>query len=440
MSGSPSEAEIQAQWRNSVALLEGIRNHADGTVAGAAGQLDVLQQSLEGEYTPSGLAGASSRLRAGLSALVAPGTAQDFLLPCLYEYARFMGAPYSNAADIMITLRERFDTNSLSVESRAITYDTSATAGAGNVGNGVCSRLTVDEFGHKLEACTVEKKTLRCRADQNSGAKEFAEEFEVSGAAASFDSLLRAASGSATVARLFASHAGTSNGGSLLQNSSFSSYNASATPKFVGWTETAGGASLTQDTGNIYRSHPGATTDASLKITGGAGTVTVTQTLDNMRQKKLATNVPYLVRIMVNKTIGTAVGGSVTVRMGSQSVTSTIAALGSGWVEMVLGTGIDGWFREFNEADFSIEIEWSSSTSGYILVDDVIFVPWTLIDGTYWNVRHNVASPVSWLVDDTLEFTDTGGAPATAKIQYWLWVAGLGCLPSTTGTPTFTEP
>jgi hypothetical protein len=89
-----------------------------------------------------------------------------------------MGAPYSNAADIMITLRERFDANTLSVESRAITYDTSATAGAGNVGNGVCSRLTVDEFGYNLEACTVEKKTLRCRADQNSGAKEFAEEFE----------------------------------------------------------------------------------------------------------------------------------------------------------------------------------------------------------------------------------------------------------------------
>ena len=177
-----------------------------------------------------------------------------------------------------------------------------------------------------------------------------------------------------------------------------------------------------------------------IAFTGGSGTVTVSQSLEDMRQKNLSTAVPYFVRIMVNKTVGTASGGSVTLRMGSQSVTTAIASLGSGWVEMVVGTGIDAWFREFNEADFAIDIEWSSSTSGYLLVDDVIFTPWTLIDGTYWMVRHNVASPVSWLVNDTLEFTDTGGAPATGKIQYWLWVAGLGCRPSTTGTPTFTEP
>lgn len=442
MSGTPSEAEIQAQWRNSVALLEGVRSHADGTVAGAGGQLDTLGQSLEGEYTPTGLAGASSRFRAGLSALIQPSMAQEFLLPCLYEYARLMGVPYSNAQDIMQALREKFDTDGSSVESRAITYDTSATAGSGNVGNGVVSRLTVDEFGYNLEACTVEKKTFRCRSDMNSGAKEFAEEFEVSGAAASFDSVLRYASGSGATKRIFASHAGASNGGSLLNNSSFSSYNATASPKFVGWEEDAGGASVSQDVtaGHFYRSHPGATVNGSLKITGGSGTVTLSQSLADMRQKNLSTSVPYFVRIMVNKTIGTASGGSVTLRMGSQSVTTAISSLGSGWVEMVVGTGIDAWFREFNEADFAIEIEWSSSTSGYLLVDDVIFTPWNLIDGTYWIVRHNVASPVSWLVNDTLEFTDTGGAPATGKIQYWLWVAGLGCLPSTTGTPTFTEP
>ena len=48
-------------------------------------------------------------------------------------------------------------------------------------------------------------------------------------------------------------------------------------------------------------------------------------------------------------------------------------------------------------------------------------------------------TPVAWALDDTLEFTDTGGAAATAKIQYWLWVAGLGYLP-TDASPTFTDP
>ena len=63
-----------------------------------------------------------------------------------------------------------------------------------------------------------------------------------------------------------------------------------------------------------------------------------------------------------------------------------------------------------------------------------------LVDGTYWAIRGNAATHTPWLVDDQLAITDTGGAPATAKIQYWLWRTGLGYLPSTTGTPTFSDP
>jgi hypothetical protein len=159
-----------------------------------------------------------------------------------------------------------------------------------------------------------------------------------------------------------------------------------------------------------------------------------------MRIQALDPTKPYFLRVMVNKTIGTAAGGSVTLRMGSQSVTTTIAALASGWTEVRIPLTAACWFRTFNQNPFTIQVEWSGSTSGYLLVDDALFGEWTRLDGTYWVVRQAAASPVAWLVDDVVDFTDTGGLPTTGKLQWWFWVAGFGYLPSTAGTPTFTDP
>ena len=55
MSGSPTEAEVQTQWRAAVNMLESLRNYADGTVAGGGNLIQTLYDSLEGEYTPPGL-------------------------------------------------------------------------------------------------------------------------------------------------------------------------------------------------------------------------------------------------------------------------------------------------------------------------------------------------------------------------------------------------
>lgn len=442
MSGSPTEGEIQTQWRNAVAILEATRNYADSTLAGPGGLLDVFLQSLEGEFLPVGGAGAAQRMRNGMSSLVEPSRALQFLDPVLREYGNLItsGGGYTSLPELSRALYEHFHTNGLTVKGRGITFDTTATAGGSNVGNGTVSRLTIDERGYPLESCHVETKRLRCRGDRNSGQPEHAELFEVIGEAASQDALLRASYGSGDRrATLTAKHAGSVNGGSLLRNSSWSTYNAAATPKFADWTEVAGGAQIEQSA-TFYRSHPNSTGDFSLRINGGGGTVTLRQSLESMRVQRLDPETPYFLRIMVNKTVGTAVGGSVTIRMGSRSVTTTIAALGSGWQEITFTPGSLCWFRSFNQNPFRIEVEWSGSTSGYLLVDDAIFVPWDRADGTYWVIRQNAASPVSWLLDDTLDFTDTGGAPATAKIQWWYWVAGLGYLPSTTGTPTLLDP
>ena len=471
MSGTPTEAEIQTQWRNAVDILEETRGFIDLTLAGTTGKFDVLLQSLEGEHTPMDLPDATIRLRSLASAMIDQSVVLSFIAPCIREYAQLMtahassgyGASYSSLDELFSALYEWFVKNSLSVKSRDITFDVSATLDAivSNRGTGTMGRLTVDAEGFPMEACHTERKIWRCRGDVNTGVRQGAEIFELSGERASFDSVLSKVSGWETAGGgsgeessvlIRSRHAGTGEGGSLLNNGSFSTYSATASPQFAGWTEAALPATenITQDTTNYYRSHPGASTDGSLRMWGGSGTITLKQTIENMRVSRLDPNTPYFLRVMLNKTTHSAVGGTVTLRCGSVSAATTISALGPNWAELRIGDESlagsevekEQWFRNFNEGSLDVEIEWSSPTSGSLLVDDMIFCPYDLVDGTYWVLRPTATTYAAWLVDDTLVFTDTELTASTrspGKIQYWLFRSGLGYLP-TSGSPTFTDP
>ena len=453
MSGTPTEAEIQTQWSHAINILETMRNHIDATHAGGAGLWDTLEQTLEGEYLPAELSRFVNDFRAGCSDLISPSRAAAVLTPILFEYMKRIdldatttdgfGSGKRSVPEMFRALYDWFNDNTLTVESRAISYDTTATTSG--TGNGAIERLTVDENGYNLEACHVETKRFKCVADRNSGVNEHAEIFEVIGEASSFDSVLRASFGSGTQANttIVSKNAGNSQGGSLLSNSSFTTYDAAATPKFSGWTEDSGSANISQDAAVYYRSHPGATagTDASLDFTGNAK---ISQPLSAMRTRRLDPDLPYQVRLMWRRE--NTADGTLTLRMGTSNVSVDVTTgTNDQWNELIIGAGsptTSQWFRQFNEADLDIEIELASNTTGNVLVDDVIFAPYDLIDGTYWWMRQNAGggtAPVSWLLDDKLVFTDTGGAPSTGKIQWWLWVAGLGYLPSS-GTPTFADP
>lgn len=469
MAGTPTEAEIQAIITNSVDILEKHRVYSDAT-ATASGELDVLEQSLEGEYAP-GLANVAADFRAGLSNLVTQGQALAFFEPLLFEYAKFIsdnpgsgtgaGSGSTDVISIMRALYEHMINNTLTVESRAITYDTSATTsdgfGGSIIGTGAIQRLTVDSHAHNLEACAVEKKIFRCVSDQNTGTKEDAELFSIMGEAPSQDALGKNAAdvlgqlgNGAFSGGISSLNAGTGPSGSKLNNSSFSTFDSGATPRFSQWAQTIAGSTaaagdITQSTGtavtNYYRSHPNASLNAALKITGGGSgddSYTFTQTLSAMRLSSVDSDTPYFLRIMY-KSDGTAVG-TLKLRLGSTEDTVTVS--GTTWKELLITADKDTWTRNFNQDGFGIDIEWESTAAGgVLLIDDAIFAPYTEIDGTFWAFRQTHATaPLPWLLDDTLELTDTGGAPGTAEIQYWLYRAGLGYLPHTTGTPTWTEP
>ena len=455
---APSEAEIQTQWKNTVNILEKTRAYADNDLADPGGYLDVLVQSFEGDYIPVDGAAFVSRIRSLLSSAVGRTQAVSAIEPVLYEYASILaasstlgyGSGYQSSADLFAALYQWFVDGSYTVVTRAITY-TAVSAVAGGTGNAGISRLTVDRYGFNLEACHVEKKMFKCISDQNSGSQKWAERFQAVGSAASFDGLRIGATGSGEASRttITAKHAGSGNGGSLLNNSSFSDFTASATSgaQFTNWDETRVGAAttaITQDTTNYYRSHPNANTNASMKLAlANAGhSITVKQTLTNMRASRLDPNTPYFLRVMVNKTVGSGVGGNVTIKLGGNATVSTaVSGLGANWQQLVIPFDKTCWLEEFGQEGFDIEIAWAGGTSGYMLFDDVMFCPWDLIDGTYWLVHQAHATPLANLVDDEYKAVDSGGAPGTGIMQYWCWISGFGYLPSTGGgSPTIADP
>lgn len=479
-----TEVEIQTMWTNVVDILEKHRAYADAT-ATSEGELETLVQSLRGEYAPS-VAPAADDFRALISAPLTQDQVLSFLEPLVFEYGKFIsenalggqsgtgqgaGADFVGNAQtdgVMRAIYEHMRDINESVETRDLSYDltadTSNNAGTGLtggpiVGNGSIQRLTVDAEAEPLEACAVERKTFRCTADQNTGTKQEGEIFAAEGEKPPLDTLGKNTAdvlgqlGSGSLLSLRALHAGSSDGGSKLTNSSFSTYDANATPKFDRWDLTSGtAADVTQDLTNTYRQYPNSTISASLKIASSVSdTKTLKQTLSNMRIARLDPNVPYFCRMMVNvDDFGSlAVGGDVVLRVGSKSVTESIVTLDTtgGWVEMRIGDSVmggaerDQWPINFNEDGFDIEIEWTQSTStGDLNIDDVIFAPYTLIDGTWWAIRQDNAAPASWKMGDTLEFTDTYAVASTdGLVQYWNYRAGLGSLPSS-GTPTWSEP
>jgi len=456
MARTASEAEVRLLLQGAVDILETFRIHADDTHAATDGKLQVLEERVTGEFPPAPIAAAVANFRAGLSALISPAQAREFLDPIVFEYGRIIsedstdsfGGGYASTDAILEALYEFFVAQSpdTTLTTRGINFDSSITAGGSNVGNGTMARLTVDENAFEIEACTVEKKHFRCRQDANNGTDEEAEVFEHLGQQASGDNLLLGTTGSglASNVSITASHAGGGDGGSLLSNGSFGDHDGT---DFTSWDKTVGAAStLAQETTIVYRSHPGESTSASAKLTvASSQTITLKQTLSNMATNQLRRDRPYFLRVMVYVEVAAA-GGTVTLTLGKLTPAGTATKAISAftdvtWTEMFVPLDKDVWFKNFNEDTFDIELEWTGGTAGSIYLDDVIFKEMDLIDGTYYTIRAANATPVRWLVDDTLEFTDTyDGSFGVGTIQYWIYYAYGRYLPHTTGTPTIADP
>lgn len=425
---APSRAEIEAMIRNAIDCLEEAREHYDTVHAVATtGTIDVLEQSLEGDFAPSGYQGFSAAFRSALSSSISVELARAAWSPGLYEYAKFIGAPESSDIhDIIDRVFQYMIDNSLALPTRAITHN-SPVAGGGNVGNGTINRLYVDENNLELEAMHVELKTAKCVIDQNTtGGQRHAEVFEGYGEESSKDSLLVAGSGERFKVLMYARHCGSGPGGSLLQNPSFSTYSSSGTTttKFPSWVIAGAAANVQQDTTNFYRSHPGAAVDGSIQFNANER---IYQRFADIGLK-IKPRTPYYLQLVFNRQVG-ACDGTLTLRLGAVSAAVVLAAQ-TGWNILRIAIGQNNWYRTFSEDNADIEIEWSGRTAGTLLVDDVIFSEYDFFDGTWYCP---VGGTTPWMLDDVFTWTDTGGAAGTGIMQYWLWRAYGRYLPQASG-------
>ena len=139
-----TDTEIQTQWKNAVDILEKTRAFIDGTLFDEDAEFDVLTQSARGDFLPDMILRFQQTYRSAMSGLISPAMVQEVLSPVLYEYAGIIdaatagatgsgyGSGYSQPRDLMKALYEYFaglgtpDT----IETRAITFDTSATTAA----------------------------------------------------------------------------------------------------------------------------------------------------------------------------------------------------------------------------------------------------------------------------------------------------------------------
>lgn len=337
----------------------------------------------------------------GLGGTGTPPTSPTAILPLL----NFFMAYNQNTAVFQTAPR---------VYSRGLTRGT-ATYGASNVGTGILYRLNTDAAGFPLEGGTAQTLNGQCTKDAQSGTLPGQEQFSIYGQP--FRDALTwysAGYGSGLVQLgangLVGVTADTT--ASLITNSSFSQSSGTggaASFALTGWTLSSGSASsMSLDTTNYYRaSQQEGAAPASLKATG---TVVITQLISsNSGALAIAA---YLNQLAWNGSIGTWVG-TLTVQIGSKSWSVSNGA--AGWQTLRPTLNANLWFQNFNVANLAVTIT-LTITSGYLLIDDFCWAPFTVLDGSlYWLV----GGQTGFLVNDTLTVVDSEPNPPK-KVQNWL--------------------
>lgn len=431
---SPTEAQVQAEIGNAIKLLEESRKWAQVNATNWVSKEDTFIQSVKGDGPlATALMGAVGEARNRFAGVLSRDMAYSIIAAGVALYVRhIINTPgITTPADGWQRLIERFNENTLRVTSRQFAFGT-PTANGGNTGNGSLLRLTVDQFNQNMEAQHSDSKRAWCSKDGNTGTNRREEEFTFQGSAPG-DPLQ--VSGSGITQKISALSANQS----LLANPSFDLITGTnAAPTAINnWTDnvTVQASNCFFDPVNFYRDYFGVATSRSL---GLLTTQIVSQKL-SVRGTRLDYNTPYLLQVSWNRQVNAATG-TLQISMGSQSA-SVVAAAQTGWQQLRVPVSLGNlnWARSFNQDQCAIQISWTQTGGTGVLVDDVMFVPGVLFDGSwYWLI----GGSTPWLAHghdgDFFTWNDT---EVGAILQNWFYRCGLGYLPSTTGGGvTWAEP
>lgn len=416
-----SYAEVQTQIKNAIAIFDKIynANAVDGT--NVLGLIDAFEQSLEGDRIAQA-ASAVRSLRGMQAGSISRGTVRSILDPLLLELGKAQDFAEGTPQAILAREYRYFIENSKSVNSRAFSFG-SPTADGGNTGTGLMRRISLDQDNQPIEIGNAEAFEAYCDRDQGQ-TNRHEESFIVRGADASIDDLQRLGSGQVAGMKSVSAR------DSLLLNPSFSS-GTSAT-SVTNWTATTGSIATHTEkvTATYYRDSVGDTTPASLKM--HTGNVTLQQKISTTG-RKLSENVPYYLQIAWNRQTGSG-AGTLAIALGAAN-TSVVAAAQTGWQVLFLPlTAANCWWKGFKENDLDITVGWTH-TSGYILVDDFLLVPFDQFRGQYYKI---IGGATPFMLRDKFTWSDT---VTDAKIQYWFQFAYGFWFPSDNAAgETWTDP
>lgn len=424
---NPNFASI---WAQLGATLE-VPDTALGWASTVQSAEDAVITGRDGLYTPDATI-LVSRMKANVAGLMGRGTLQGLFFPHLREFSRLNTEADATDASFLrhlFLLKEYMDANSLSINSRGMTFG-SISAGGGNTGDGEVVRVTVDPEGNTLEGTTPEAKSANCTHDENNGAEKHAELFRFEGGTINTDGLEFTGSGimGSRVKAITAADGPVFNP-SFEQNSATADDEApSSTTAISGWTITSSTANykLRTNAAYVYRGYPQApSTLWGLEIEGND---TIAQVVKDQRpQYSFGRRVPFLCQIKVKRLA--SCDGTVTLHLGSSSKALDLTTISNDtWTTLRIDLDEACYGETFNKADLDVKIVTSGITTGTVAVDDLLCAPLTLLNGHWYGV---VGGATPFLHDDTFTWTDTDGG-TRAVYSYWLWRA-VGAWPGSAG-------
>ena len=407
---APTEDEIQTQGNLVFWMLQNSELYIRHDTESFQGHYDDIVESAKGDFASVMIAGADT-MRQVASNLIDWRTARQMMDGVLRNYATQQGFPETDSDAILRRLFIYFAEGSERVLTRTFTYG--AIASVGGTGDGTIHRLTEEKYGFAIENATPEIKNFRCRADKLSGTQLHQELFEIRGE---------------DVPRDFVSgHVGAQRIGTLACRSADDSLAFVSNPSFnnragtdavptaiTDWAFTTAITNFDIERTDVYRTavHEGDNPGAVRFKTNDK----LTQDLETLCPS-LNPDIPYYVQIAYKAE--NSADGNLTLRVGANSV--VVAVTGSTYKVLRLVLDKSLFYRGFNASVLDIEIERSGSSTGEVLVDDLVFAPMTRFDGTWWI---GIGGQTAFLVDREFNFTDTvasTGGVEDAINQKWWW-------------------
>lgn len=425
---SPTVAQIHTRFNQAATIAW---EALDGLATNLPTPLDNL---LSGTSTVNAAAqgDAGERfLQAAAGLLGAP--AANLFAWTFFDYA-LTGAnlPAANLADAIRITIDYFVDNNLTVKSRGINFGT-ASAGAGNAGDGIPRRQLVDENGQEIEACSLETKTLTCVADARIGRagttpavnREF---FEIKGQPRDRYGLTLGGSGITTLVRVLDILSDDFLSDPLFTGGTFATAPSTGSPQaptaLGDWT-AADISKITADVDALPRTLPVSGVTAHKIVFGNDGT-DADNTITQLAEKWVGTfanGVPVHAEVWLRRR--SSVAGTAKIVLGSQETTVDVTTLTNDvWYRLELSDGTDAknWPKVWNQGSTTFAVDLSgSSTTGTLEVAFPLLAAMEPVDGTGIVMLPGLtpfAFDDSFTIADALDGTDS-------KIQQLL-VRALG--------------